>query len=195
MRKKYGVFRRDGKNYAREIADGEIFDYQLDGTLIASGVLEGTRPSPPAVEVNGTVMWSGYDGRIVVVADQVTAEVAAKAFRNDFTVEGLRMLLKQETEEKVRRGLALADKDDEIARLTDEVASLKQHNATTMLEALEKRAECRDKNERLMLEVTRLRGALEEILIVAARGGMSLYATPEYNEIAVKCSVALRGGK
>ena len=86
-------------------------------------------PTPPA---KGVVMWSEPDGKMCCVAEEVTLSEAIKAFPGktalgatpapkppvpDFTVEGLRMLLKQETEEKVRRGLALADKDDEIARL------------------------------------------------------------------------------
>ena len=54
-------------------------------------------------------------------------------------------------------------KDAEIARLTDEVASLKQHNATTLRGAFGDMIRYRDMAQSLAPEVARLRGALERI--------------------------------
>ena len=135
-----------------------------------------------------TVTWSSDEGQVVVIAENFTLDEAMERFAPkppvpDFNVEGLRMLLKQETEEKVRRGLALADKDDEIARLKAQLTA--------------SRGTFEDKEE-----IARLRGALQGALSDALGGSMAIMGIAHpmtscktWSDIITRCVDALRGGK
>ena len=183
-------------------------------------------PSPPVPEGKGTVMWSGDNGNVLVVADQITADEAATAFApkppvappmgveaeilasaarerhawdkaKDAEIARLNQECRDLAAQVVSMRGTYADRV-EIARLTDEVASLKQHSAETLGPALRGKIVYRDRCVEMGQQIDRLRGALESICIMAANGSMVQamgMKHQQFDEIAVVCADALRGGK